>query len=104
MIIGHKYDSRIDIWSVGAVLAELHTGYVLFQNDSVPTMLSRITGILGPFPQKVLQAGKDTGNYFSISNLVYGRDEDNGFQLILPKKTNLRARLHMPVKNQGLCI
>jgi serine/threonine protein kinase len=44
VILGHKYDTRIDIWSVGAVLAELHTGYVLFQNDSVPTMLSRITG------------------------------------------------------------
>jgi len=25
------YDTKIDVWSVGAVLAELHTGYVLFQ-------------------------------------------------------------------------
>ena len=45
VIIGHAYDTGIDIWSVGAVLAELLTGYVLFQNDSVPTMLSRITGM-----------------------------------------------------------
>ena len=96
MILGHPYDTRIDIWSVGAVLAELHTGYVLFQNDSVPTMLSRITGILGQFPPSVLQRGKDTGKYFSLSNIVYERDEDGSFHLIFPKRTDLAARLHMP--------
>ena len=32
------------------VQAEMHTGYVLFQNDSLPTMLARIQGIVGPFP------------------------------------------------------
>lgn len=97
MVIGHPYDTRIDIWSVGAVLAELHTGYVLFQNDSVATMLSRITGILGPFPQNVLQRGKDTGKYFSLSNIVYERDEEGSFHLIFPKKTDLASRLHLPV-------
>ena len=96
VILGHPYDTRIDIWSVGAVLAELHTGYVLFQNDSVPTMLSRITGILGQFPPSVLQRGKDTGKYFSLSNIVYERDEDGSFHLIFPKRTDLAARLHMP--------
>jgi hypothetical protein len=96
VIIGHPYDTRIDIWSVGAVLAELHTGYVLFQNDSVPTMLSRITGILGQFPQHVLQRGKDTGKYFSLSNIVYERDEQGTFHLIFPKRTDLASRLHLP--------
>mmetsp|Transcript_7570 Transcript_7570/g.12748 ORF Transcript_7570/g.12748 Transcript_7570/m.12748 type:complete len:486 (+) Transcript_7570:2338-3795(+) len=96
VIIGHKYDTCIDIWSVGAVLAELHTGYVLFQNDSVPTMLSRITGVLGAFPQHVLSRGKDTGKYFSLSNIVYERDDDGSFQLIFPKKTDLASRLHLP--------
>ena len=64
-------------------------------------MLSRITGILGQFPPKVLQNGRESGKYFTISNIVYGKDEDNGFQLILPKKTNLRSRLHMPAKSEG---
>ena len=95
MIIGYDYDARIDIWSIGAVLAELHTGYVLFQNDSVPTMLSRITGILGPFPTHVLEASRETGKYFSLSNIVYERDEEGSFNLIFPKKTNLHSRLHV---------
>ena len=41
VILGVPYDYKIDVWSYGAVLAELLTGYVLFQNDSIPTMLAR---------------------------------------------------------------
>lgn len=47
VILGLAYDQKIDIWSLGAVLAELYTGYVLFQNDSIQTMLARIGGIVG---------------------------------------------------------
>ena len=86
---------------MGAVIAELFTGYVLFQNDSVPTMLSRITGILGPFPKEVLNNGRDTGKYFTLSHIVYERDEDGAFHLIFPKKTNLRSRLHFSVAEEG---
>ena len=42
VILGLPYDQKIDLWSLGAILAELLTGYVLFQNDSVPSMLARI--------------------------------------------------------------
>lgn len=102
VILGHHYDARIDIWSVGAVLAELHTGYVLFQNESIATMLSRITGILGPFPPHVLKNGSESSKYFSaVSNIVYERDDDGSFQLIFPKKTDLASRLHLPNSNNS---
>ena len=35
VILGCSYDYKIDIWSLGCILAELLTGYVLFQNESV---------------------------------------------------------------------
>lgn len=117
VVLGCAYDQRIDIWSLGGVLAELHTGYVLFQNDSLATMLARITGILGPFPDSVLQSGKEVHKYFTLSNVVYencsmagemhgasnntatatsdGRPTD-GYMLIYPKKTTLARRLHVP--------
>lgn len=55
--------------------------YVLFQNDSVQTMLARIQGILGPFPGKSLAAARDTAKYMTPNNIVYERvrvepDED----------------------------
>jgi serine/threonine protein kinase len=67
VVLDAPYDFKIDIWSYGAVLAEMLTGYVLFQNDSIPTMLARIIGILGPFPERLLRAGNDTINYFTVS-------------------------------------
>ena len=73
VIIGTAYDYKIDIWSYGAVLAELLTGYVLFQNDSIPTMLARITGILGNFPEHVLRSGKENAAFFAASSIVYDK-------------------------------
>lgn len=96
VIIGHPYDARIDIWSVGAVVAELYTGYVLFQNDSVQTMLSRITGIMGDFPEHVIQEGRDASKYFTASNIVYERDDNGQYHLVFPKRTTLESRLHCP--------
>ena len=61
-------------------------------------MLSRITGILGPFPEHVLLNGKDTAKYFILSNIVYERTEDGRYMYTYPKKTTLAARLHIDVK------
>ena len=33
VILGCEYDYRIDIWSVGAILAELYTGLVHIETD-----------------------------------------------------------------------
>lgn len=102
VILGHDYDGRIDIWSVGAVMAELFTDYVLFQNDSVPTMISRITGILGPFPSYFLADCRDAHKYFTSTNIVYERNEEqNSFQLIFPKRTTLYDRLHISKPEPG---
>lgn len=85
---------KIDLWSVGAVLAELHTGYVLFQNDSVPTMLARIAAVLGKFPDEMLKNGRESPKFFTVSGVVYERNEA-GFSLVYPKRTTLRSRLHL---------
>lgn len=50
VIIGCKYDYKIDMWSLGCILAELWTGNVLFQNDTVQGLLARVIGIIGPIP------------------------------------------------------
>jgi hypothetical protein len=42
VILGCKYDYKVDMWSLGCILAELFTGNVLFQNDSVQSLLARV--------------------------------------------------------------
>jgi serine/threonine protein kinase len=92
VILGMAYDGKIDMWSLGAILAELLTGYVLFQNDSVPAMLARIAAIVGPYPEPLLRA-RHAHKYF-VDGVVYERDRSGLPYLLQPKRTSLRARLH----------
>ena len=40
--MGVDYDQRIDIWSLGCILAELFTGQVLFQSDCIQGYLAKV--------------------------------------------------------------
>eukprot|EP01017_Pseudomicrothorax_dubius_P048514 TRINITY_DN883_c0_g1_i2.p1 TRINITY_DN883_c0_g1~~TRINITY_DN883_c0_g1_i2.p1 ORF type:complete len:747 (-),score=216.15 TRINITY_DN883_c0_g1_i2:405-2645(-) len=71
VIIGCKYDAKIDMWSLGCILAELFTGYVLFQNDTVQGLLARVIGIIGPFPQRMMRDGKLVSNFFTKERLLF---------------------------------
>lgn len=50
VVLGVTYDQKIDIWSVGCILAELWTKNVLFYNKHIQGMLARIQSIVGPWP------------------------------------------------------
>ncbi|KAJ0987550.1 hypothetical protein J5N97_005906 [Dioscorea zingiberensis] len=100
VILGLPYDKKIDIWSLGCILAELCTGNVLFQNDSPATLLARVIGIIGPIEQGMLAKGRDTYKYFSKNHMLYERNqESNRLEYLIPKKTSLRHRL--PMGDQG---
>jgi len=120
VILGYKYDYKIDIWSLGCILAELYTGNVLFQNDSVQGLLARVIGIIGPIPERIMKKGRQVSNFFTREGLIYQEPGDNDasksqntmsdmsgrhgkkrnpnepikIQVLLPKKTTLKARLN----------
>lgn len=71
VIIGCKYDYKIDMWSLGCILAELYTGSVLFQNETVQGLLARVIGILGPFPEWMMEEGKLVSKFFTKERLLY---------------------------------
>ncbi|KAH9316482.1 hypothetical protein KI387_025109 [Taxus chinensis] len=100
VILGLPYDKKIDIWSLGCILAELCSGNVLFQNDSPATLLARVVGIIGPIDQDMLVKGRDTYKYFTKNHMLYERSQDtNRLEYLIPKKTSLRHRL--PMGDQG---
>lgn len=70
-MFGAPYDSRADVWSIGAVLAEALTGKVLFPNLSVPTMLARMAALLGPFPKTLGLGGRVAQRYLTLGQLPY---------------------------------
>ena len=48
---------------------------VLFQNDSLATLLARVVGILGPIDPEVLAKGRDTYKYFTKNHMLYERNQ-----------------------------
>jgi len=71
VILGLPYSGKIDIWSLGCVIAEMYTGQVTFQNDSVVSMLSRIEAICGAFPRHMIENGRQSGQFFTPTGLLY---------------------------------
>ena len=65
VVLGCKYDEKIDIWSVGCIIAELWTKNVLFYNHHIQGMVARIQGIVGPWPEEMLEEGQNVSNLFS---------------------------------------
>ena len=113
VVLGLPYNGKIDIWSLGCVIAEMYTGQVTFQNDSIVSMLSRIEAICGSFPRDMIENGRQSGQFFTQSGLLYERvtgDEDSEidvtygeddaslndsslFHIFQPKQTTMAARL-----------
>lgn len=51
VILGMNYHMAIDMWSLGCILAELHTGYPIFPGENEQEQLSCIMEVLG-VPEK----------------------------------------------------
>jgi len=108
VVLGLPYDGKIDMWSLGCVIAEMYTGEVTFQNDSIVSMLSRIEAICGPFPRHMIAQGRQSGRFFTKSGLLFepvdsenrdgspprdGAANSSLLDVFQPKRTTLAQRL-----------
>jgi len=114
VILGCRYDYKIDIWSLGCIIAELSTGCVTFQNETVQGLLARVLGIIGPIPEYMMKEGKLVSNFFTREGIIYQEAEANNssqsaseetpkkeknpggsvkINLLIPKQTSLKHRL-----------
>ncbi|XP_066363045.1 serine/threonine-protein kinase ppk5-like isoform X2 [Miscanthus floridulus] len=75
VILGLPYDQKIDIWSLGCILAELYTGEVLFPNESIPIILARMIGTIGPIDMEMLASGQETQKYFTDDYDLFHKNE-----------------------------
>ncbi|XP_020599894.1 uncharacterized protein LOC110039236 [Phalaenopsis equestris] len=96
VILGLPYDEKIDLWSLGCVLAELYTGDVLFLNDSLVMMLARMVGIFGPFDTDMLNNGQEAHKYFTEDyDLYYRNEETDKIEYLIPEKSSLAYHLQI---------
>lgn len=64
-----KYNSQIDMWSLGCVTAELFLGFPLFPGQNQMDMICRIVEMLGDMPDRFLQMCRETDKFFNRGRL-----------------------------------
>ncbi|KAJ1672033.1 dual specificity protein kinase yak1, partial [Coemansia sp. RSA 25] len=65
ILLGLPYSSRIDMWSLGCIVAELYLGLPLFPGSSEYNQLSRIIDLLGLPPANMLERARRTDEFFN---------------------------------------
>uniref|UniRef100_A0AAF5PI30 Dual specificity tyrosine-phosphorylation-regulated kinase mbk-1 n=1 Tax=Wuchereria bancrofti TaxID=6293 RepID=A0AAF5PI30_WUCBA len=74
ILLGLQYDTAIDMWSLGCILVEMHTGEALFAGTCEHDQMMRIIEVLGMPPNHMIEAApaekrnkffekSDDGNY-----------------------------------------
>eukprot|EP01137_Pigoraptor_chileana_P017481 Opistho-2@75605 len=85
VILGTSLGTKMDVWSVGCVLAELYTGCVLFPSYSVAVMLARIESVLGPLSAQLIGEGVNAHKYYVRRSASTGDAESSDVDVALPK-------------------
>ncbi|XP_022764996.1 dual specificity tyrosine-phosphorylation-regulated kinase 4-like isoform X2 [Durio zibethinus] len=100
VILGLPYDQKIDLWSLGCILAELCSGKVLFPNDANVTILAQMVGTLGPIDLEMLENGQETHKYFTKEyDLYHINEETNQLEYIISEESSLEH--HLQVSDVG---
>ncbi|KAH9597812.1 Protein kinase domain [Trypanosoma melophagium] len=64
VILELDYNTAIDRWSLGCMLVELHTGVPLFAGRNEVDQLARITAVLGPLPDDMIERSPKKDFFF----------------------------------------
>jgi len=80
VLLGIPYDMAIDMWSLGCILVEMHTGEPLFSGTNEFDQMMKIIEVLGMPPNHILEQGTKTKRFFD-------RLSDNSWT---PKKSKER--------------
>ena len=70
VILGLPYDSSIDMWSFGCILAELNTGTPLFYADCENELIQKIMQIKGFVPEELLEKATKKEKFFNEFGIV----------------------------------
>ncbi|RNA30537.1 dual specificity tyrosine-phosphorylation-regulated kinase 1A-like [Brachionus plicatilis] len=64
VLLGLPYDMAIDVWSMGCILVEMHTGEPLFNGHNELDQMNKIVEVLGMPPEHMLERGSKAKRYF----------------------------------------
>ncbi|CAD5213625.1 unnamed protein product [Bursaphelenchus okinawaensis] len=68
VLLGISYGRQIDMWSLGCILVELHTGEPLFPGHSEYDQMMRIVEVMGIPPAHMLNVSPKTKRFFTVND------------------------------------
>ncbi|KAA0164703.1 hypothetical protein FNF31_02241 [Cafeteria roenbergensis] len=71
VILGLPYDQAIDMWSLGCILVELHTGVPLFAGRDEMDQMHRFVSLKGLPPRHMLEKGRKTAQFFFVEKQIW---------------------------------
>ena len=71
VLLGLPYDEAIDMWSLGCILVEMHTGEPLFSGVNETDQVYKIVELLGIPPQHMLEKANKQWKFFEKLNGNY---------------------------------
>lgn len=82
VLLGIAYDTKIDMWSLGCILVEMHTGEPLFAGSSEVDQMMKIVEVLGMPPKEMLDVGPKTHKYFDKTEdgIYYCKKTRDGYR------------------------
>ncbi|XP_067874735.1 dual specificity tyrosine-phosphorylation-regulated kinase 1B-like isoform X2 [Heterodontus francisci] len=64
VLLGMPYDLAIDMWSLGCILVEMHTGEPLFSGSNEVDQMNKIVEVVGTPPSHMLEQAPKARKYF----------------------------------------
>ncbi|CEF59531.1 Serine/threonine-protein kinase minibrain [Strongyloides ratti] len=90
ILLGISYGTQIDMWSLGCILVEMHTGEPLFPGHSEYDQVMKIVEVIGMPPKEMLDIAPKTKRYFE-------KDEHGNYKRKLSK-----SRVYKPPGSRKL--
>ncbi|XP_041089220.1 dual specificity tyrosine-phosphorylation-regulated kinase 1A isoform X1 [Polyodon spathula] len=73
VLLGMPYDLAIDMWSLGCILVEMHTGEPLFSGANEVDQMNKIVEVLGVPPNHILDQAPKARKFFEkLSDATWG--------------------------------
>jgi len=90
VILRIKYTEKVDIWSLGCILAELYTGEPLFPGNNEQEQLELIMELSGMPPESMIDKSRKKGHYFDTDYSPFLIEDEELGILRIPNSRTLK--------------